>query len=100
MRQISFFISLVLILLQSPLFGQLDQDILGVANEIVEAEGELELLSEEEGRYYERKRITILNEESTANLFYVFYNSENKILDLDADIYDMTGKQVRKVKKS
>ncbi|MEO0873065.1 MAG: DUF3857 domain-containing protein, partial [Bacteroidota bacterium] len=100
MRQISFFIALFLIICQLPLLGQLDQNFLGVANEIVEAEGELELLSEEEARYYERKRITILNEDSKANLFYVFYNDENKILDLDADIYDMSGKQIRKVKKS
>ncbi|MEL7246998.1 MAG: DUF3857 domain-containing protein [Bacteroidota bacterium] len=100
MRQISFFIALFLIICQLPLLGQLDQNFLGVANEIVESEGELELLSAEEARYYERKRITILNEDSKANLFYVFYNDENKILDLDADIYDMAGKQIRKVKKS
>ncbi len=99
MRHISLF-SLLLLIIQLPVAAQLDQAIFGSANEIVEAEGMLEILSEEEARYFERKRITILNEESRANFFYVLYNDENKILDLDADIYDITGKPVRKVRKS
>ena len=100
MRSISFISILLVLGLTWPLSAQLDQELLGNANEIVESEGTLELVSEQEARYTERHRITILNAESRANLFYVFYDPDNKILDLDADIYNITGEPVRKVRKS
>ena len=99
MRSISFISILLVLGLTWPLSAQLDQELLGNANEIVESEGTLELVSEQEARYTERHRITILNAESRANLFYVFYDPDNKILDLDADIYNITGEPVRKVRK-
>lgn len=83
------------------LLAQLEQiPNLENAAEIVRAEGEVELISEAEGIYAVKKRVTILNESSKANLFYVYYDSENKILDLDAKITDLNGNDIRKVKKS
>lgn len=101
MRQL-FCLNLLLLLVISEATAQLDQANLQLedADEIVEATGVLELINEEEARYSERKRITILNKESEANLFYIHYNPDNKILSLDADIFDMEGKPVRKVRKS
>lgn len=81
--------------------AQLDNsDLLTNAREIVESEGVLEILNETEARYTERKRITILNKDSRANAFVVHYDPDNKILALDADIYDLSGKAIRKVRKS
>jgi transglutaminase-like putative cysteine protease len=55
---------------------------------------------EEESVYSVTKRIIILNKASKANTFSVRYNPDNKILDLGADIYDLSGKPIRKVRKS
>ena len=97
---ITYLLTLTILLSSYSLFAQLDGMRLGNANEIVEAVGEIEFINEEHARYYERKRITILNAESEANLFYVHYNHENKILNLNVDLFDITGEPIRKVKKS
>lgn len=98
MRIIPF---LVLVFTQLSLLGQLDNKALLLhANEIVESEGQLEIISASEAIYSEKKRIVILNKESKANGFAVFYDPDNKILDLDADIYDLSGTPIRKVRKS
>jgi hypothetical protein len=91
----------VLFFISFHLSAQLAQvPLLANANELVKAEGEVKLISEEEGVFTVKKRITILNESSNANLFYVYYDSDNKILDLDAKITDTRGNDIRKVKKS
>ena len=91
---------LMLCLALQPMKAQLDGIGLGAANEIVETSGEIELLDASEARYSERQRITILNAESRANFFYVYYDDDNKILNLDVDIFDINGEPVRKVRKS
>ncbi|MEZ4984252.1 MAG: DUF3857 domain-containing transglutaminase family protein [Saprospiraceae bacterium] len=78
----------------------LDSAMLRHAHEVVEASGTLEIISESEARYSEKQRIIILNPESDANLFYVGYDPVNKIEVMDADILDMTGNPIRKVRKS
>lgn len=98
MRIITF---LFLVFAQLSLLGQLDNKALLLhANEIVESEGQLEIISASEAIYSEKKRIVILNKESRANAFAVFYDPDNKILNLDADIYDLSGTPIRKVRKS
>ncbi|WP_367392490.1 DUF3857 domain-containing protein [Lewinella sp. LCG006] len=98
MRIIPF---LVLVFTQLSLLVQLDNKALLLhANEIVESEGQLEIISASEAIYSEKKRIVILNKESKANGFAVFYDPDNKILSLDADIYDLSGTPIRKVRKS
>jgi hypothetical protein len=92
---------LFLVFTQLSLFGQLDNKALLLhANEIVESEGTLEIISASEAIYSEKKRIVVLNKESKANGFAVFYDPDNKILNLDADIYDLSGTPIRKVRKS
>lgn len=98
MRIITF---LFLVFAHLSLLGQLDNKALLLhANEIVESEGRLEIISPSEAIYSEKKRIVILNKESKANAFVVFYDPDNKILNLDADIYDLSGTPIRKVRKS
>ncbi|MEL7220980.1 MAG: DUF3857 domain-containing protein [Bacteroidota bacterium] len=83
------------------LSAQLEQiPNLEFANEMVRTEGEVELISESEGIFSVKKQVTILNEASRANFFSVYYDSENKILDLDAKITDLSGNEIRKVRKS
>jgi len=77
-----------------------DQSFLADAYEIAETEGRLEILNETEARYSERRRITILHEKSQANSFGIGYDSDNKIEQFDADIYDLSGTAIRKVRKS
>lgn len=92
---------LFLVFAHLSLLGQLDNKALLLhANEIVESEGQLEIISASEAIYSEKKRIVILNKESKANAFAVFYDPDNKILNLDADIYDLSGTPIRKVRKS
>lgn len=94
-------IYLLIFVSTTPLLAQLDNSSLLLhANEIITSEGALEIVDEKEAIYYEKKRIIILNSASKANAFAVYYDPESKILDLDADIYDLNGQPIRKVRKS
>ncbi|WP_020538332.1 DUF3857 domain-containing protein [Lewinella cohaerens] len=94
-------ILLFLAFTQLSLQAQLDNKaLLEHANEIIESEGQLEIINSSEAIYSEKKRIIILNKESKANAFAVFYDPDNKIMNLDADIYDLSGTPIRKVRKS
>ncbi|MEM9261698.1 MAG: DUF3857 domain-containing protein, partial [Bacteroidota bacterium] len=99
MKRTTFFI-LLLIYSFAPLWTQDLPSIFDHANELVETERKLDILSRSEARYTETKRITILNEESRANQFAVSYNPDNKIERIDADIYDLAGNKIRRVRKS
>lgn len=80
--------------------AQLTSEALEYADEMATTEGHIEILNDQEAVLTLKKRYTILNEHSEANLFYTGYNDENKLLSIDADIYDLAGNKIRKVKKS
>lgn len=61
--------------------------------------GEIELFDVLEVCYFECQWIIILNVESRVNFFYVYYDDDNKILNLDVDIFDINGELVWKVCK-
>lgn len=93
---------LILLCFSTCLSAQLVSDVsfLEHATEIVTESGEIEIKDTEEALYSVKRRVTVLDEQSEANLFYVYYDDDSKLLRMDADIYDLSGKPIRKVKKS
>lgn len=54
--------------------------------------------STSEGEFYFRQVVTILNEKSGANVFYVYYDKDSKVTQMKATLYDVLGAKVRKIK--
>ncbi len=70
------------------------------ANEVIRlSDQHFEVKSLKEGRYYHKEVVTILNEESDANVLVVYYDLDSKIKNLEARIYDAKGTLIRKVAK-
>lgn len=51
-----------------------------------------------EGSFYYRQVVTILNEKSHANVFYVPYDKDSKVTQMKATLYNAMGTKVRKIK--
>ncbi len=82
-------------------FSQLDVPFLNEhAAEIIEEEGSLLIRNTAEAEMTIKRRITILNDQSRANVLTVYHDPENKILDFDVGIYDLAGESIRRVKNS
>jgi len=57
------------------------------------------LKSNAKARLYERRVITMMNDESDLNELYINYDKFNKIENISARLYDAKGKLVRKISK-
>jgi len=60
---------------------------------------EYEIKSPSKARLYERRVITIFNDESDLNELYVYYDKFRKVENISARLYDAKGKLVRKISK-
>jgi len=60
---------------------------------------EYEIKSPAKARLYERRVITMLNDESDLNELVVHYNKFNKVESITAKLYDAKGKLIRKTSK-
>ena len=70
------------------------------ANEVIrEKQLHFKVKSDKEGLITYFKAVTVLNNKSDANSFYVGYDAESKIKKVSAHIYDAFGKEVRKINK-
>ena len=99
MRQI---IGLILLALPGWLAGQqyaavtIPDSLLSGADEVVRDEYyELEARSEKAGIIRYRKVVTLLGQDSDANIFVLGYDADSKVKKLEARIYDAAGQEVR-----
>ena len=78
------------------------QALLKNANVVKRLEEEsFELVSASEARYRYKIALTILNEAGEIHSsFYTHYNKFRDLRSFDGDLYDMTGKRIKSVKKS
>lgn len=74
--------------------------LLSGADEVVRDEYyELEARSEKAGIIRYRKVVTLLGQDSDANIFVLGYDADSKVKKLEARIYDAAGQEVRKLDK-
>lgn len=70
------------------------------AHEVVRySDQQFEVKSLKEGRFYSKKVITVMNEESDANVLYVSYDADSKLKNFEAYILDAKGELIRKIDK-
>ncbi|WP_273446083.1 DUF3857 domain-containing protein [Neolewinella agarilytica] len=103
-------IALLILLAGSALMGQdLNMSVLAIPDELKENAGSVvrshekvyTVLSANTATIYERKVITILNDDhDRENQFVVFYDEDSKITSFKATLYDAMGDKVRSAKKS
>ena len=99
-------LTILFIFLANTIQAQNDYSIANMPVELLKANAvvrnhtiEYEIKSPAKARLYERRVITMMNDESDLNELVVHYDKFNKVERITAKLYDAKGKRIRKISK-
>lgn len=96
---LGLFLPLLLAAQPKPVF-ELPAELMKGANEVIQKETyQLEINSEEGGDLHYRRVVSILNQNSSANIFYIHYNDGQRVRKIDVVLYDAQGQEIRELRR-